>query len=214
MRMHCWLIGSYLVWRKSWRTSIWWRHFDLSSTPEDWSTEKSSSVYRSVPIRGHRLPAATLPRQPERGRGGGRRGNPRRGGTGRGAPPAHPRPIGNQLTDPAFRAQLTRIIQGEIEWVTGRTPWNDNREHIPSATITQIRLDQGIASQALVPHVNRVVTEACTARAENEAENQGAPQNDNTDMRTLILNFLIIFVIINFVLNILLLYHILNIWFL
>ena len=58
-----------------------------------------------------------------------------------------------------------------------------------------------VATRELIPHVNRVVTEAHTARAENEAETEGAPQNGCAEMRTQILNLLIVLVIVNFVLN-------------
>ena len=115
-------------------------------------------------------------------------------------------------SDPAFRAQLTRIIRGEIERSTGRTPWNTNRDDVPAARITGIRLNLVVAAHE--HHVNRVVPEACTARAENEAEIEGAPQIGRMDTRTLILNFLIALVIVNFMLNILILRHILNIRFL
>ena len=80
--------------------------------------------------------------------------------------------------------------------------------------ICTLKRDPVVATRALVTCENRVITEAHTARAKNEAENRGAPQNDRTDMRTSILNFLIAFVIVNFVLNILILHHILNIQFL
>ena len=114
--------------------------------------------------------------------------------------------------DPAFRAQLSHLIRGEIERVTGRTPWNNNRNNIPTARITGIRLNPVVAAHE--HRVNRVVPEDCTARSENRVENEGTPQTGCTDMRTLILNFLIALVIINFVLNILILCHILNIQFL
>ena len=116
--------------------------------------------------------------------------------------------------DPAFRAQLSRVIQGEIERVTGQTLWNDNRDNVPPARITGIRLNQVVATRGLVSHVNRIDPEVCTARAENEAEIEGAPQIKHTDTRTLFLNFLIALVIVNFMLNILTLHHILNIQFL
>ena len=210
--MHCWLIGSYSVWRKFRWTSFWWRYSYLSSTPKDWSTEKSTFIHQSVPSRGRRLPAATLPRQPERGRGGRRRGNPGRGGTGRGAPPTYTRTVGNPLTDPTFRAQLSCLIQGEIEQVTGRTPWNNNRDNVPTARITGNRLNPVVAAHE--HHVNRVVPEDHAARPGNRVEIEGAPQTGRTDTRTLILNFLIALVIVNFMLNILILRHILNIRFL
>ena len=106
----------------------------------------------------------------------------------------------------AFRAQLTRIIQGEIERITGRTPWNDNRDNVPTARITGVRLNPVVAAHE--HRVNRVVPEDCTARSENRAEIEGTPQRGYTDTRTLILNFLIALVIVNFVLNILILRHI------
>ena len=81
-----------------------------------------------------------LPRCPEQGRGGrGRRGQG-------GMPPAHTRPDGNPFGDPTFRAQLSRAILGEIERITGQTPWNNNRGNIPAARITRIRLDPEVAT--------------------------------------------------------------------
>ena len=120
----------------------------------------------------------------------------------------------NPLTDPAFRAQLTHLIRGEIERVTGRTPWNANRDNVPTARITRIRLDSGVATRDPEPRVNRVVPEHCIAETGNREENEGTPQIGHSDTRTSILNLLIAFVIVNFVLNILILHHILNIQFL
>ena len=116
--------------------------------------------------------------------------------------------------DPAFRAQLTRLIRGEIERSTGRTPWNANRDNVPAARITRIRLDSGAATRDLEPRENRIVPEHHIAETGNRVENEGTPQIGHTDTRTQILNLLIAFVIINFVLNILILRHILNIRFL
>ena len=129
-------------------------------------------------------------------------------------PPAHPRAVGNPFGDPVFRAQLSRAILGEIEQATGQTPWNANRDGVPATRVTEIRLDLAVATQAIVPRVNRVVTEAPPARAQNEAETWVVPQNRLADTRTQILNFLIALVVINFVLNILILCHILSIRFL
>ena len=114
--------------------------------------------------------------------------------------------------DPAFRAQLTHLIRGEIERVTGRTPWNDNRDNVPAARITGIRLNPVVAAHK--QRVNRVVPEHRIARTGNRVENEGTPQTGHTDTRTLILNLLIAFVIINFVLNIFILRYLLNIRFL
>ena len=111
--------------------------------------------------------------------------------------------VGNPLTDPTFRALLSHLIWGEIERVTGRTPWNANRDNVPPARITGIRLNPVVAAHE--HHVNRVIPEDRAARSENRAENEGIPQIGQADTRTLILNFLIAFVIINFMLNILIL---------
>ena len=88
-------------------------------------------------------------------------------------------------------------------------PWNDNRDNVPTARITGIRLNPVVAAHEQC--VNRIVTDNRTARTGNRVENEGEPQTGHTDTRTSILNFLIAFVVINFVLNILILRHILNI---
>ena len=129
-------------------------------------------------------------------------------------PPAHTRPVGNQFRDPVFRAQLSRAILREIERITGRTPWNNNRGNVPATRIATIRLDLEVATQDITPHVNRVVTEVPSARIENKAENRVIPSNGHTDTWTQILNLLIALVVINFVLNILILHHLVNIQFL
>ena len=86
--------------------------------------------------------------------------------------------------------------------------------NVPTARITRIRLDPGVATRDQEPRVDRVIPEHRIARTGNPVENEGAPQLGHSDTRTLILNLLIIFVIVNFVLNILILRHILNIRFL
>ena len=91
-------------------------------------------------------------------------------------------------------------------------PWNDNRDNVPTARITGIRLNPVVAAHK--NHVNRVIPVDCAARSENRTEIEGTPQKADTDTRTLILNFLIALVIVNFMLNILILHHILNIQFL
>ena len=116
-------------------------------------------------------------------------------------PPAHTRPIGNPFGDPTFRAQLSRTILGEIERITGRTPWNNNRDNVPAARITGNRLVPEVATRGNIPRANRVVTVAPPARAEHKAENRVVPSNGCTDTRMQILNLLIILVVINFVLT-------------
>ena len=148
-----------------------------------------------------------LPRHPEQGRGG--RGSRGRGGT----PPAYTRPVRNPFGDPTYRAQLSRAILGEIERTTGQTPWNNNRGNVPAARITSIRLEPEVVTRGTTPCVNRVITEAPPARAENKAENWHILLNGCADMRTLILNFFIILVVINFALNISILLHLVNIQF-
>ena len=69
-------------------------------------------------------------RTPGRGRGGR--------GEGR-VPPAYTGPDRNPLEDPAIRAQFRRFVRGEIENITGRTPWNNNRRGIQ---IPRLRLDR------------------------------------------------------------------------
>ena len=90
--------------------------------------------------------------------------------------------------------------------------WNDNRDSVPAARITGIRLNPVVAAHE--DRVNRIVPEHRIARTGNGVENEGTPQIGHSDTRTLILNCLIALVIINFVLNILILRHILNIRFL
>ena len=56
-------------------------------------------------------------------------------------------------------------------------------------------------------HVQNVLPKPAHAREQNEAENRVALPDGCTDMRTQILNLLIILTVINFVLNIFILHH-------
>ena len=156
--------------------------------------QSSNPVHRSVPIRGCRLPATMLPRRPEQGRGGGRRGTVR-GGTGRGMPPAHPRAVRNWLENPTFRAQFTWLIPG------GRL----------SKSLDEC-LGMLIETMTCQNHQNQIRSGWLNCQGSKRGRNTGCSPKANT--RTQILNFLIILVVINFALNISILYHLVNNWFL
>ena len=150
-----------------------------------------------------------LPRRPGRGRGG-------RGSRGRGAAtPAHVITAENPIGNPAFRAQLSRIILGEIERVTGRTLWNIDRSNVPTATVTRRRIDLGpvAATRDQVPCVQNVLPEPPRAREEKEAENRVALPDGCTDTRTQFLNLFIFLTVLNFALNIYIFHHLITIRF-
>ena len=144
--------------------------------------------------------ATKMPRMRRSGRGSRGRG---------GATPARVISAENPIGNPAFRAQLSRIILGEIERVTGRTLWNIDRNNVLTARVPRMRLILGpeAAAQGQLPHAQNVPPEPPCARVENEAENRVTLPDGHTDTRTQILNLIIILTVLNFVLNIYILHH-------
>ena len=150
-----------------------------------------------------------LPRRPGRGRGRG-------GSRGRGAAtPACIITAENPIGNPAFRAQLSRIIAREIERITGRTLWNTNRDNVPPARITRVRLIPGseAGTRTIEHRVQNDHPAIPSARGENEAENRVTLPDGRTDTRTQFLNLFIYLTVINFVLNIYILHHLTTIRF-
>ena len=148
-----------------------------------------------------------LPRRTGRGRGG-------RGSRGRGAAtPARVITAENPIGNPAFRAQLSRIILGEIERVTGRTLWNLDRDNVPSTRVAGRRLILGpeVATQVTATRVQNVPPEPPRTREEHQAENRVALPDGRTDTRTQILNLFIFLTVLNFALNIYILHHLVTI---
>ena len=127
-------------------------------------------------------------RTPGRGRGG------RRGG-GR-LPPAYTGPNRNPLEDPALRAQFGRFVRGQIEDVTGHTPWNDHRQDVP---LPRIRLDREEAREQLPQ-----APAAPIIRAVPDAEHRAILINGLAATRRYILISFFILVIVNIILDILL----------
>ena len=119
-------------------------------------------------------------------------------------------PIGN----PTFRAQLSRIILGEIERVTGRTLWNTDRGNVPTTRNTGRRLVLGPETETRgTPRVQNVLPGTSGAVVGNEAENRVTFPDGCTDTRTQILNLFIFLTIFNFALNIFILHHLVPIRF-
>ena len=184
------------------------RQYHLSTSPKNRPTVEPTSIHRSVPSKGRCIWATTLPRWPGQGRG---RGGSRGRGTGT---PAHIITAENPISNPAFRAQLSRIILGEIEWTTGRTLWNIDRGNVLTTRNTGRRLSPGPEVETWdQPHVQNILPETTSAVAGKEAENRVRFPDRLTDMRTQILNLLIFLTILNFALNIYILHHLVTIRF-
>ena len=109
---------------------------------------------------------------------------------------AYTRPNRNPLEDPAFWAKLSRAITGEIERITGQTPWNDYWRDVP---IPWIRLDREEAREQLPQGPGAPII-----RAVPDAEHHAILLNGLVNTRRYILNSFFAFVAINIILNFLL----------